>query len=161
MTHVDLGMQVEGWVTTTTHDLPYMTHSGAFLNGKSVVSSFAIGPVNSPSSVSGAVDVDFTVVDMIANGINVRVDTGGLVGTFSILALVLAVTSGLVLSQAAGFVVQVRATATVLTLRLRLSLLKEPDPTVTCSLRFAVHGNVSARGKKPLLLHCASGRSER
>lgn len=101
-------MQVEPTLRVTSSKLATDTYQGPFVGGMSKLALFAVTGTAPPEQPAEALEsVDFTEVDIFANGVNIQIDAGGETGQFSPTALVLALTSGLVLSQMAGLAVRV------------------------------------------------------
>lgn len=106
----------------TDRKLSYMVFPGSFPTTMTPLSAFAVhgtaptaAATNAPASGTDAAvagdagAVDFTVEDVDALGVLMKVSTGGTVGRVSVTNLVTTLTTGLVLSQAVGVFVQVRA----------------------------------------------------
>lgn len=119
---LSLHLQVEPRIRMTGRELSYTVVPGSFPTTMTPLSAFAVhgtvpaataGNASAPGTDTAAAGdagtVDFTVEDVDALGVLMKVSTGGTVGRVSITNLVTTLTTGLVLSQAVGVFVQVRA----------------------------------------------------
>lgn len=101
----------------TDRELSYITVPGSFPGSMTPLSAFAVG-LSAATEVPGVAPddglVDFTVHNLDALGVLMKVSTGGTLGQISITNVVVTLTTGLVLSQAVGVFVQVRVVGSVL-----------------------------------------------
>lgn len=101
----------------TDRELSYLTVPGSFPGSMTPLSAFAVGHsagTDDPGVTTDAGLVDFTLLDLDALGVLLKVSSGGTLGQISITNFVATLTTGLVLSQAAGVFVQVRVVDSVL-----------------------------------------------
>lgn len=164
-------VQVEPSLLLTSSKLHRSTHSGVFFNGTSSLSLYALpGSEDTPSPADSLDEVQYTVVEVQARGVRINFETGGLVGSFSLRSVILTVTSGLVLSQAAGFAVQVCSPCAglwLLSIRHDLTVAL-PLLTMACEIAECVwtdaiiagYGHVPERPQEHVLLHRAEGGGE-
>ena len=86
-------------------------HPGGIANSKSLLSVFATAEPGSTvvsSSGNTGVEADVTMSHVEAMGVHFKFEAGGEVAHVSIVNLVMALTTGIVLTQAVGLFVQVR-----------------------------------------------------
>jgi len=97
-------VQLEPIFERTTAPAVVSTFPGAMRNGRSTLDLFSLLLNTTTVDVS---TVDFTTTSRASNGIAFEFSVGGEIGKFDIGALIIALTSGLVLSSLAGTLVQV------------------------------------------------------
>jgi hypothetical protein len=104
-------LQVGPIVYSASSELSRTTYPGAIRNGTSILSAYALPGSEAHTKHALSEDniqgIDFTAVDINARGIAVTIEKGGQIGRVSLRAIVITLTSGIVLVQFAGAIVQV------------------------------------------------------